>query len=86
MHSGFMHLLMNMSGQLYLGSQLELVYGWWRVASVYLLGAIGGSLTMSVFDAFGDGAPKSALGASGVVYALFGALFANLLVVSSSFW
>ena len=76
-----MHLIMNMFCQLYFGTSLELVFGWWRVAVIYLIGAIGGSLATSVAH---PGTESSGVGASGAAYALFGASFANLFMVSAT--
>src|SRR5699024_12202046 len=76
LHSGLFHLLMNMVAQLYWGLPLELVYGWWRVTVLYVLGAVCASLAGSLAGT------KAAVGASGAVFALFGAYFANLFNVS----
>ena len=36
--------------QLIVGIPLEMVHGQWRVAGVYLMGGLAGSLASSVFD------------------------------------
>ena len=60
---------------LLVGLSLEMSHSWWRVASVYGLGVIAGSLVTSVFN------PGTFLaGASGGVYALASAHIAALLL------
>ena len=39
-HAGIGHVLSNFSLQLLVGISLEVVYGWWRVSLVYILGVI----------------------------------------------
>lgn len=64
-HVGIMHLMMNLLVQLFLGTALELVHCWWRVALVYLSGVLAGSMGTSIAS------PRIFLaGASGGVYAL----------------
>jgi len=78
MHGGLTHLTFNMFSQIVLGLPLELVYGWWRVALVYLIGSIGGAL----FSSLTLHVPGTSLGASGALFALYAAIFANLAMVS----
>jgi rhomboid-related protein 1/2/3 len=74
-HIGIYHILFNVLTQLVLGIPLEMVHKWYRIAAVYLLGVIAGSLAVSVCD------PRVYLaGASGGVYALLAAHVANLIV------
>lgn len=74
-HVGIYHLVFNVAVQLVLGLPLELVHKYWRVALVYLMGVLAGSLASAVFD------PRVFLaGASGGAYALLAAHFADLLV------
>lgn len=47
-HVGVMHLMMNLLVQLFLGTALELVHCWWRVALVYLSGVLAGSMGTSI--------------------------------------
>ncbi|XP_050074974.1 protein rhomboid [Anopheles maculipalpis] len=74
-HIGFMHLIMNLLVQIFLGVALELVHCWWRVALVYLAGVIAGSMGTSLFT------PRVFLaGASGGVYALITAHIATIIM------
>uniref|UniRef100_A0A182QFR5 Rhomboid-like protein n=1 Tax=Anopheles farauti TaxID=69004 RepID=A0A182QFR5_9DIPT len=74
-HIGFMHLVMNLLVQIFLGVALELVHCWWRVALVYLAGVIAGSMGTSLFT------PRVFLaGASGGVYALITAHIATIIM------
>jgi membrane associated rhomboid family serine protease len=77
------HLLFNMYALFIFGPVLESFLGRIRFIALYLIGALGGSMgvltTVEVW-AFADGslqnAPAGALGASGAVFALMGAVFA----------
>lgn len=80
--SGFMHdssdvisihLVMNMLSLWFLGRALEPHLGRWRFASVFLLGVIGGNAAMGLLNW-----SSPALGASGGVFALGGALLIAL--------
>lgn len=74
-HIGFMHLVMNLLVQIFLGVALELVHCWWRVALVYLAGVVAGSMGTSLFT------PRVFLaGASGGVYALITAHIATIVM------
>uniref|UniRef100_A0A914W4H3 Phospholipid-transporting ATPase n=1 Tax=Plectus sambesii TaxID=2011161 RepID=A0A914W4H3_9BILA len=74
-HIGIYHILFNSLTQIIIGIPLELVHKPWRIAIVYLLGVVAGSLAVSVSD------PNVFLaGASGGVYALITAHVANLIV------
>uniref|UniRef100_A0A182NNA5 Rhomboid-like protein n=1 Tax=Anopheles dirus TaxID=7168 RepID=A0A182NNA5_9DIPT len=74
-HIGFMHLVMNLLVQIFLGVALELVHCWWRVALVYLAGVVAGSMGTSIFT------PRVFLaGASGGVYALITAHIATIVM------
>ena len=68
-HSMVFHLMMNMLALLALGRVIERVLGWWRFSVLYFVSGIAGSFS---FQAFSDG--HLALGASGAVYGIFGAL------------
>ncbi|MGO1318651.1 MAG: rhomboid family intramembrane serine protease [Galactobacter sp.] len=67
------HLVMNMLSLWFLGRVLEPHLGRWRFASVFLLGVIGGNAAMGLLN---WSAP--ALGASGGIFALGGALLIAL--------
>lgn len=74
-HIGFMHIVMNLLVQIFLGVALELVHCWWRVALVYLAGVVAGSMGTSIFS------PRVFLaGASGGVYALITAHIATIIM------
>lgn len=74
-HIGFMHIVMNLMVQIFLGVALELVHCWWRVALVYLAGVVAGSMGTSIFS------PRVFLaGASGGVYALITAHIATIIM------
>lgn len=74
-HIGFMHIVMNLMVQIFLGVALELVHCWWRVALVYIAGVLAGSMGTSIFS------PRVFLaGASGGVYALITAHIATIIM------
>lgn len=74
---GVMHILLNMYALFLLGPYLEHVFGRARFVALYLLSAVGGSVAFELLtpdvDAFGY--YTSAVGASGAVFGLFGAVF-----------
>jgi len=74
LHQGYTHLIFNCLMQLFLGTILELLHKFWRVAIVYILGVLAGSLGHSCFDS-----TKYLVGASGGCYALFGAHLATVI-------
>ncbi|CAD5212072.1 unnamed protein product [Bursaphelenchus okinawaensis] len=74
-HIGYTHILSNVVVQILLGIPLELVHKLWRVAGVYLLGVVTGSLLVMAID------PNVYLGgASGGVYALLSAHLSNVII------
>ncbi|GII77691.1 rhomboid family intramembrane serine protease [Sphaerisporangium rufum] len=64
----YWHILFNMWALWAIGTQLERILGSARFATLYLLSALGGSVAVYLF---GD----VAVGASGAIYGLFGAMF-----------
>ncbi|MEN3358177.1 MAG: hypothetical protein V7637_2159 [Mycobacteriales bacterium] len=68
MHIGPLHLVLNMVALAVVGPPLERVLGYWRYLAVYLLSALGGSLSVYLFDS------RGAAGASGAIFGLFAAL------------
>lgn len=68
LHSGFIHILMNMVALYYLGIIVERIYGSWRFMWIYLLAGIGGGLASFAFSVY------VSVGASGAIFGLFGAL------------
>ena len=65
MHAGYEHILVNVILMWLVGLSLEMSNTWWRVATVYSLGVLSGSLLTTLIwpDTF-------LAGASGGVYAL----------------
>ena len=70
-HEQIWHIALNMLALWILGSSLEPVLGRWRFIALYVLSALGGSVVSLL------GLPPGgiAIGASGAVFGLFGALF-----------
>ncbi len=76
LHSGIVHLLLNMLALYWVGSPLEKLFGHWRFAAIYLLSAIGGSAFVLMWVLVQPSTVYTAtVGASGAVFGLFGALF-----------
>jgi membrane associated rhomboid family serine protease len=71
LHQQIWHIGLNMFALWILGSMLEPVLGRWRFIALYVLSALGGSVVSLL------GLPPGgiAIGASGAVFGLFGALF-----------
>jgi membrane associated rhomboid family serine protease len=65
---GITHILFNMWALYVIGPELERRLGSLRFAVLYLLSALGGSVAIYLFG-------YAAVGASGAIYGLFGALF-----------
>ncbi|XP_039966804.1 protein rhomboid-like [Bactrocera tryoni] len=75
LHANWFHLSFNVATQLVYGLPLEWVHGSARIALIYLAGVFAGSLGTSVVDS-----DVYLVGASGGVYALLAAYFANNLL------
>ena len=69
LHIGVLHLLCNMYSLYILGPQLESFYGKIKFLIIYLVGGVIGNLFANIFELNTVGA-----GASGSIFALFGAL------------
>lgn len=68
-HSGFFHVGLNMLALWFIGRNLEPLLGRGRFVVLYLLGTLGGSVAVALL------APTTVVvGASGAIFALFGAL------------
>ncbi|MFJ4036877.1 rhomboid family intramembrane serine protease [Microbacterium sp. NPDC090007] len=68
-HDGFFHVGLNMLALWFIGRSLEPLLGRWRFLALYILGAVGGSVAVALL------APGVwTVGASGAIFALFGAL------------
>jgi membrane associated rhomboid family serine protease len=69
LHANVLHIAMNMFALVIVGPQLERILGWWRYLTVYLLGALGGSVAIYLFGA----RFSPVVGASGAIFGLFAA-------------
>ncbi len=67
-HGSFIHLMFNMYALWIIGPIVEALYGPWRYLGIYALCAIAGSAASYATS------PTPAVGASGAVFGLFGAL------------
>ena len=72
LHSGLIHIGVNMLSLWYLGRFIEMVLGPWRMFVVYMLSLVASGLGVVFFS------PPyvPTIGASGAIFGLFGALFA----------
>jgi membrane associated rhomboid family serine protease len=68
-HSGFWHVGLNMLALWLLGRSLEPLLGRWRFLTLYLMGALGGSVAVALLSF-----TTQVVGASGAIFALFGAM------------
>ena len=71
LHSGFVHLALNMLSLYFLGSFAEVTFGRSRFLALYLISGIAGGLAYLYFGSFS--AP--AVGASGAIFGLLGGVF-----------
>lgn len=75
LHSGFLHLAVNMYALWIVGSVLEPALGRWRFAALYLVSAVGGSVGVLLFASpYEVEWITPVVGASGAVFGLFGAV------------
>ncbi|WP_413451683.1 rhomboid family intramembrane serine protease [Georgenia phoenicis] len=75
LHSGFLHLAVNMYALWIVGSVLEPALGRWRFAALYLISAVGGSVGVLLFASpYEMQWITAVVGASGAVFGLFGAI------------
>ncbi|WP_124054496.1 rhomboid family intramembrane serine protease [Arcanobacterium ihumii] len=82
LHSGVFHLLFNMYALWLLGLALEVTLGKWRYLGLFLFSAIAGNAAVYVYAWLTGYWTIAAVGASGAVFGLFGAML--LLVRGSS--
>jgi membrane associated rhomboid family serine protease len=69
LHIGLLHLVVNMLALAVVGPSLERLFGAWRYLTLYLVAALGGSVSVYLFDS-----PISQVaGASGAIFGLFAA-------------
>jgi rhomboid protease GluP len=71
LHSGFVHLGLNMLSLYFLGSFAEITFGRSRFLGLYFISGIGGGLAFLYFGDFN----ASAVGASGAIFGLLGGVF-----------
>jgi membrane associated rhomboid family serine protease len=80
LHSSMIwHILFNGYALYVIGMDLEAFFGRWRFAAIYLISALGGSVTSFAFSAAfaiqdGQSVPIYGFGASGAIFGLIGAL------------
>jgi len=74
MHGGLVHLGFNMLAVCQMGIGIERSYGTFKVAIIYLISGLFGSITSTIFDPDSVG-----VGASGAIFGLFGAGWGDLL-------
>ncbi|XP_059155486.1 rhomboid-related protein 2-like [Physella acuta] len=68
LHQGFIDLIFNVLIQIVLGVPLEIMFSWWRMAVLWILGVIAGSLGHSLTDHY-----EGLAGAAGGAYAIMAA-------------
>lgn len=73
LHNGFEHLLFNCFALLVFIPPLERLMGWWRYALLYLLGGIAGNLAAAGVWGGAMSEPTLSVGASGAIFAAYGA-------------
>ncbi len=71
LHSGFIHLAMNMISLYFLGSFAEVSFGRGRFFALYFISGIAGGLAYLYFGSF----DTPAVGASGAIFGLLGGVF-----------
>ena len=71
LHSGFVHLALNMLSLYFLGSFAEITFGRSRFLALYLISGIAGGLAYLYFGSFNT----PAVGASGAIFGLLGGVF-----------
>ena len=71
LHSGFIHLALNMLSLYFLGSFVEQAFGKGRFLALYLTSGLAGGVAYLYFGAF----DTPAVGASGAIFGLLGGVF-----------
>ena len=72
LHSGFLHLALNMISLYFLGSFAEIQFGSSRFLALYFVSGIAGGLA---YLYFASSDPRPAVGASGAIFGLLGGVF-----------
>jgi len=82
LHTGIPHIALNMLSLFFIGSAVEVMYGKWRYLLIYFLsGIIGGITFLLIWLFFPSLEPVGvAVGASGAIFGVFGALGAFYIV------
>jgi rhomboid protease GluP len=78
LHAGVLHLLVNGWALYQLGALVEILLGSARLAAIYFVGGLAGSLASVAWDLVSGNAVPS-VGASGAIFGLLGFLIAFLL-------
>lgn len=73
LHADLMHLFLNCIALYAFGEEIEAIFGWVRFGVIYVLGGLAGSVASYVIT------QGNSIGASGAVFAVFGALLAYYL-------
>ncbi|NGM84512.1 rhomboid family intramembrane serine protease [Paenibacillus sp. 7124] len=74
LHNGFSHLLFNSFAILVFAPPLERLMGWWRYALLYVIGGVVGNiLSLAAWGAGPREVITVSVGASGAIFAVYGA-------------
>ncbi|XP_057526144.1 RHOMBOID-like protein 3 [Amaranthus tricolor] len=74
LHTGLIHLLINMLSLFFVGTHLEQKFGFLKIGTIYLLAGIGGNMTSCLFY------PKHiCVGPTSALLGLIGSMFADLV-------
>lgn len=82
LHSGFLHLGLNMLSLYFLGSFVEVAFGRGRFLALYLLSGLSGSIAYLYFGDFNG----PAVGASGAIFGLLGGILGYSLRRGTFSW
>jgi rhomboid protease GluP len=82
LHSGFVHLALNMLSLYFLGSFVEAAFGRGRFLALYLLSGLSGGIAYLYFGVFG----QPAVGASGAIFGLLGGILGYALRRGTFSW
>ena len=75
LHSGLVHLALNVTSLLALGVPLERVFGFWRTSVLYMLSGVFGTILSTIFLP-----GVVSVGASASVFGIVGAYWADLIL------
>jgi len=74
LHVGIIHYVLNMASQIGLGFQLERIYGFFRIAPIYILSGMLGNLLSTLMLPF-----QVTVGASSAIFGMQGVLLAEII-------